>query len=412
MFGAHTRVRARETATIVFAASLVMAATLPGRTHGIGLITTRLLDDYSQVSESGFASINLVATLIGSLMCLPCGWLIDRFGIRSLATLVLAALGCVVLWMASAPSLSVLCIAIALTRGIGQSMLSVVSLSIMGKSFPNRSGAVMGSYALVLTFMMAACTGLLANRVANFGWRQAWSEAGWGILLVAPFVWISLPRSISLVGTISVPMIEDATCRHTTLGQALTTPCFWAFSLSISLFGMISSGVSLFQQSILASKGFSEQLYHVSLVVGLFVGMIANLIGGWLSTKFPMQHLLGLAMWLLAGSLVTLPFLTTSLQAYGFCIAYSLAGGMITVLFFTVWGQAFGTRELAKIQGSAQMLTVLGSSCGPLLVTESNARFQSYDPAVCCFALASILVGCFSFLVSVPNAKKTTLVDI
>ncbi len=392
--------------TIVFAAALAMAATLPGRTHGLGLITTRLLEEFPELSESGFARVNLVATLIGSLVCLPCGWLIDRFGLRSIAALVLGALGCVVLCMAGAPSVMVLCIAITLTRGIGQSMLSVVSLSIMGKSFPNRSGAVMGIYAVLLTFMMAAWTGLLGHRVSNLGWRIAWSEVGWGILILAPLVWFILPnsRTVYMLSSGTPVVAEDR--RSATLGQALATPCFWAFALGIALFGMISSGVSLFQQSILASKGFSEQLYHISLVVGLFVGMAANLFGGWLATKFPLQHLLGVALWLLAGSLLALPYLSTPSHAYMFCIAYSFAGGLITVLFFTVWGQAFGTQELAKIQGAAQMLTVLGSSLGPLLVTESNARFQSYDPILWLFAMASLLIGLFSFVIAVPQSRS------
>jgi len=32
---------------------------------------------------------------------------------------------------------------------------------------------------------------------------------------------------------------------------------------------------------------------------------------------------------------------------------------MVTVIFFGVWGQVYGPRHLGKIQGAAQMLTVL-----------------------------------------------------
>ncbi len=401
---------ARQTAAIVIAAAIVMAATLPGRTHGLGLITTRLLADFPELTESGFAKINLVATLVGSLMCLPCGSLIDRFGMRSISVAVLGALGFVVLCMAGATSLMAFCISITLTRGIGQSMLSVVSLAVIGKSFPNRPGSVMGVYAVLLTFMMAAWTGLLGNRVTNLGWRSAWSEVGWGILILTPIVWCLLPKSKHLstppAGHVdaSNALIADSNRPSATLWQALATPCFWVFALGISLFGMVSSGISLFQQSILESKGFSEGLYHSSLVLGLFVGMGANLLGGWLATRFPLQKLFGAAMWLLAGSLLAIPYLATPFQAYLFCSVYSFAGGFITVLFFTVWGQAFGTRELAKIQGAAQMLTVIGSSLGPILVTESNARFQSYDPILWCFALASILIGLFSFVIAIPRS--------
>ncbi len=389
----------------IVAASFTMAATLPGRTHGLGIITTRLLVDFQQLSESNYAQINLVATLIGSLMCLPCGWLIDRYGMRPVSVLVLCALGSVVLWMSGVRSVLALCCALTLTRGIGQSMLSVVSLAIIGKSFPDRPGNAMGAYAVLLTFLMAAWTGLLGYRVTIVGWRIAWNEVGWGVFIVLPIVWFLTPRYLqfnfkSLQGSADSPHQKNA---FATFTQAIATPCFWIFALGISLFGMISSGVSLFQQSILASRGFSEELYHSSLVLGLFVGMASNLLGGWLATKYPMQYLLSSSLMLLAASLMSLTFLTTTFQAYAFCVAYSISGGLITVLFFTVWGHAFGTGALAKIQGAAQMLTVLASSVGPLLVTESRAQFHTYDFVVWVFAGASSLLGIAAIWISVPS---------
>src|SRR5262245_671679 len=86
---------------IVLVAALAMAATLPGRTHGLGLVTKHVLADFPSLSQQDFGRINLWATLLGSLFCLPCGWLLDRFGIRVLLTLVLAGLSAIVLWMAT-----------------------------------------------------------------------------------------------------------------------------------------------------------------------------------------------------------------------------------------------------------------------------------------------------------------------
>ncbi len=79
-----------------------MAATLPGRTHGLGLITEPLLRDLN-LGRITYGSINLWATLLGAAFCLPCGWLIDRFGVRVVLTGNLAALGVVVLLMTTLP---------------------------------------------------------------------------------------------------------------------------------------------------------------------------------------------------------------------------------------------------------------------------------------------------------------------
>src|SRR5690348_4839937 len=77
----------------VVVAALAMVATLPGRTHGLGLITEPLLADL-RLDRVTFALVNLWATLLGSAFCLPTGWLIDRVGGRAVllgVTLGLAA---------------------------------------------------------------------------------------------------------------------------------------------------------------------------------------------------------------------------------------------------------------------------------------------------------------------------------
>src|SRR5262245_64171670 len=62
-------------------AALAMVATLPGRTHGLGLITEPVLADL-RIGRVTFAATNLWATLLGATFCLPIGWLQDRVGSR------------------------------------------------------------------------------------------------------------------------------------------------------------------------------------------------------------------------------------------------------------------------------------------------------------------------------------------
>ncbi len=73
-------------------AALLMLATLPGRTQGLGLVTEPLLADL-HLDRLTDANLNLWATLIGALACFPTGWAIDRFGLRWVTTTVTALLG-------------------------------------------------------------------------------------------------------------------------------------------------------------------------------------------------------------------------------------------------------------------------------------------------------------------------------
>src|SRR5262249_58812087 len=111
---------------VVTVAALAMSATLPGRTHGLGLIPKPLLDDL-RISELTFTSLNFGAVLLGAVLCLPVGWLIDRFGARSVLTGVSLGLAAAVFLMARSTEPVGLFITLTLVRGLGQTALSVVS---------------------------------------------------------------------------------------------------------------------------------------------------------------------------------------------------------------------------------------------------------------------------------------------
>ena len=81
---------------VLFLAGLAMVATLPGRSVGLGLITESLLVDLG-MSRLDYAVLTFWATLIGASFAPACGPLIDRFGVRTVGTVVLLALGLVVL---------------------------------------------------------------------------------------------------------------------------------------------------------------------------------------------------------------------------------------------------------------------------------------------------------------------------
>src|SRR5688572_32774814 len=179
----------------VFMAALAMVGTLPGRTQGLGLITEPLLADL-QIDRVVYARMNLWATLIGALFCLGVGRFIDRFGSRMVLTVVTIALAAVVLLMSRTESIFVIAILITLTRGFGQSALSVVSITIVGKWFVRRLNLAMAVYTVVLSvgFMMAFP--LIGAMVITNGWRSTWWAIGLALLFgLAPLSLLLVRKS-------------------------------------------------------------------------------------------------------------------------------------------------------------------------------------------------------------------------
>ena len=392
---------------MVGVAALGMVGTLPGRTQGLGLITEPLLVDL-HIDRVSFAAINLWATLIGSLFCIPCGRLVDRFGSRAVLTIVIAALAATILGMSATSGWMPLAVTITLSRGLGQSALSVVSLTLVGKWFGRGLNYAMGIYALLVAIGFIAAFPSVGGAVLAFGWRAAWSGVGWTLLLaVTPIAWIFTrngPEDRGLEFDGERP--DDATAAaDMTVFEALRTRAFWVFALSSSMFGLVYSGIALFNQSILEQRGFDASVYHTVLVISTMLGLAANFAGGWLASRWPIQRLMGLGMAALGCALVVLPLVRTFTDVVGYGAVMGIAGGIITVVFFSVWGQVYGRRHLGKIQGCAQMMTVFASAIGPLLLAKTLERTGSYNSIFYGLAVVVIGLGVASWLVRLPSRR-------
>src|SRR5262249_33715942 len=154
----------------------------------------------------------------------------------------------------------------------------------------------------------------VGGAVLAFGWRAAWSAVGWTLLLaVAPIAWMVVRNGPEDRGLQFDGEDPDSTAAAAdmTVSAALRTAAFWVFSLSSSMFGLVYSGISLFNQSILEQRGFDASVYHTVLVISTMLGLAANFAGGWLASRWPIQRLMGLGMAVLSCALVALPLVRT-----------------------------------------------------------------------------------------------------
>ncbi len=395
----------------VFVAALAMVGTLPGRTQGLGLITESLLIDLN-LDRVAFARINLWATLIGALFCIGVGKAIDRFGSRTILTLVTLALGTVVLLMSGMRGIALIAVLITLTRGLGQSALSVVSLTIVGQWFARRLSLAMAVYTIALSVGFMLAFPIIGSMVIEYGWRTSWMVVGLTLLLgLAPLGWLLVrrsPEACSIQPDEDRPESESnsAIILGHTLRQALSTPAFWIFGIASAIYGLIASGIALFNESILAERGFEAATYHRSLVIVALTALAGNFLGGWLAFKWSMNRLLGLAMCLLAGSLVALPHLRTESHVALYAVVMGLAGGFVIVIFFTFWRHVFGRAHLGKIQGAAQALTVVASAVGPLLLAECVTRTGSYATMFYILTLIVLVLAFGAWFVKLPEEGR------
>lgn len=413
----------------VAVAAGAMVATLPGRTQGLGLFTEPILRSLHLGRES-YAFMNLWATLLGGLFCLPCGWLLDRVGTRSILTGVTVALGAVVCVMSqvqgawafplslggpagisfSVVILADLFVALLLTRGLGQSALSVASLALIGRSARRRTGLIMGVYAFLTAAGFIGAFTILRKVITAHpeAWRSQWAGIG-AAVMIAGVVFGLLVKNFYLDSDAasSAESSTDLPEPSRTLRQALRSPAFWTFSVGTSFYGMVAAGISLFNESILAERHFTKEVFLELTVLAIPFGLASNLLGGWLATRIPLARLLGAAMALLAITLGAFPFVETLPQAYAYTIAFATAGGFITVCFFTVWRRGFGPAHLGQVQGAAQMLTVVFSALGPQLFASVQARMHSYLPLFTWLGASAAALAVATLVIGLPEVGHT-----
>jgi len=387
-------------------AALAMVGTLPGRTQGLGLITESLLKDL-RLDRVSFAQMNLWATLLGSLFCLGIGRLVDQFGSRVVLALVSLLLGVVVLAMSQTSAAAVLFFWLVLARGLGQSALSVVSLTMVGQWFTRRLSLAMGAYSILLSMGFMAAFPIVGGAVLVHGWRNAWAGVAWFLVLpLTPIALLLVRRGPEDCGLELEGKGESAGTNagsDFTWREALGTPAFWVFAIASSLYNLVASGVGLFNESILAERGFAAGIYHRSLVITALTSLGGNFLGGWLASKWTVNRLMALAMALLAGALAGLPSLKTVGQVDLFAVVMGVAGGFVIVIFFSFWAKTFGRAQLGRIQGAAQMITVLASALGPLVLAQCHAWTGSYVTVFYLLAGVVALAGLAAWWVRLPR---------
>jgi MFS family permease len=401
---------------VLLVAAAAMTGTLPGRTQGLGLITEPLLADLG-IDRVSYAAMNFWATIIGAAGAVGMGHAIDRFGTRGVLTMVSIGLGLVVCAMSQAASAEGLTVYLTLTRALGQSALSVVSLAMVGHWFVRRIDVAMAVYSIVMSVGFMIAFPVVGALVQARGWRTAWLGIGVALIVaLAPLAWLTVRRSPESCGLLpdgaspgprtdrdAIASSASSPLAGHSWQLALQTPAFWIFAVGTALYGLVASGIGLFNESILAERGFGPGVYYQTLVVTALTALAGNFAGGWFARRVSLTVLLAVSLAVLAGGLAVLPHVSALWQVMSWAAAMGVGGGLVMVLFFSVWPRAFGRRDLGRIQGAAQAMTVLASAVGPLLLAWCVAWTGSYAAM---FTLLAGLIACVavaSLLISVPT---------
>jgi MFS family permease len=244
--------------------------------------------------------------------------------------------------------------------------------------------------------------------IQAWGWRAAWLGVGAALIaILAPAAWLLVGRGPEVYGlqpdgddnVVSGFSRSDIDLPGYAWTAAVATPAFWIFAIGAALYGLVASGIGLFNESILAERGFGADIYYQSLAVTALTGLAGNFLGGWVSTRIALGRLLAASLAILTAGLAALPHVSATWHIVLWAASMGFGGGLVTVLFFAVWPRVFGRRHLGRIQGAAQAITVVASAVGPLFLAwcvdrtgSYAAMFQILAAVIAAIAVAALLI--------------------
>ena len=151
---------------------------------------------------------------------------------------------------------------VLLTQGLGQSALSVASITAVGKGSLRRVGLAMGVYSVLMSLLFGAGFKIVGDFVQSAGWRAAWRESppGSSSALRRSRFFSSAVQRRGLRTTGAGRSVRRERARAP--AQALRAPAFWIFAAGDGPLRACRVWLWIVQRIRVCRARFSQETYH------------------------------------------------------------------------------------------------------------------------------------------------------
>ena len=387
----------------IVGAGLIINMLIGGLTmNAFGFYAAALKDEF-EWSATIFGIAAAVTRVESGLLGPIQGWMIDRFGPRSMIRLGITttALGMILFgFLQDQATFIGFYILLSIGTSIGGFM--TVSVAVVTWFERKRSRAI-GFMSMGFTFgaLVSALVGII---IFGVGWREA--SIGTGIFLFVvgwglSFVFVRHPadkglevdggRDVVANGAgPSVPRVNTYRHRDFTAREALRTRAFWGLGLAhgapLMVVGMwIGHGVLHIDEL----PGFQASDAAVVVTVMVVTQLVGQGLSAWAGDRFPKRPLLVLCMigHSLAG--IALALATGWWMLMAFAVLNGVAWGARGTLITSLRADYFGASQFGRIMGWTSMVMMPFMTIGMLGSGILRDFFGSYDLAFIIFSIGA-----------------------
>jgi MFS family permease len=379
---------------ILAIAGIGIFASGPGQSHGFSVFIGPIGDDLG-ISATAIASAYGLATLVAALGLPVMGRLVDRHGTRRMLSVSAILLGAACIAFGLVPSAVMLAFGFAALRFFGQGSLMLNCGNLVSQWFEKRRGLALSLMMLGFSLSMAVHPALGEWLIGQVGWRQAYLWLGlmtWVLLvpLVAVFV-RHRPEDVGLA-----PDGEDsAGATGATIGAGLFT------------ITMLVTAFHFFQVSIMVEHGLDRSLGARIFTISAVTMVVAMPLYGRLLDMVESRYMFALGLAIQGAALVSMAATHDLGGAVFYGVVFGFNNAASLSLFGFMWPRYFGRKHLGSIQGTGQMIMVVGASMGPLPLGAAYDLFGDFDAALRILAVLPLACAVLALFLRTPAAMAT-----
>jgi MFS family permease len=400
---------------VLATAGLGYFASGPGQSHLIGVFITPISEDLG-ISRTAISTAYATATLIAAFGLPYVGKLVDRFGARLVAVIVVTVLGFASIAFGQATGVITLGLGFMVLRFFGQGSLMLTCQNMAAQWFDRQRGFALSLMSLGFFLSVAVHPPLMQWLIEQVGWRDAWVWLGvvtWILLLPAMFFLVqNRPEDVGLepdppsgAGIQIGPRITGAADIGFTAAEALRTPAFWIIAISLSTLSMLVTALFFHQVSIFESHGLSADMAAGVFSIAAISAVIAVPVFGRLLDRFRARPLFATGMLAMSLSLIALVFVESFATAFVYSVVFGVANAVIHSHTAFLWPRYFGRKHLGQIQGTATTIAVVGASIGPIPFGAAYDLFGSYTSALLLFSLQPLACAVLILFMKPPDLE-------
>ncbi len=369
-------------------AVIAQAVTGVGQTYGVSVFNPSLLETLG-ISLSALTGAYMFGTLFASLPQAYIGYLMDRFGIRWVMTVVVILLGGACLFFSIVNSLWTLLLGFFLLRLLGQGGLSLLAGNIPAMWFREKLGLVTGIVSGGFSISMAFTPAFFLVLINRLGWRAAYARLGvlvWIILLpLLALIFRNKPDQVKQ-RIDGIDKIDEAVDEEESFGlnsmdlkSARKTPAYWILLINISLWALVVTAIFFNLLSIFDNQGIIPSVATATYTTYAIAALITQVIAGPIADRGSLQYLLLVCMSSLGAGVLILSLATTPWLAHSYAVLLGISTGLISLVGGTMFARYYGRKHLGKLRGSVITAQVASSSLGPFitgLIFDLTGSFQ------------------------------------